>query len=308
MPKESQKNQPLSVSIIVPAYNEERNVGKVMEDLLAYIGRHPETTWEVLVVDDCSTDNTAAVLEKNEHITLLRHVQNRGYGASLKTGIRAAKGEFVLMFDSDGQHIAEEIGNFTHDCRPYDLTAGMRLQNTSPPERVVGKWLLNKLVGLILRVPLADSNCGMRLFRRSAIMPYLTLCSNRFSFSLSSTMAMMSESHFVRFIPIETRRRADHLSEVRLMTGVRALLMAIRIGLVFHPLRILMPIAGVVAFVWGVSFAMDVFQENISKSTLLLSIVLSHIIFIAFLADQVSHVRRELKQTLADKSLNDGRS
>lgn len=287
--------RPHSVSIIVPAYNEERSIGPVCDGLVAFVATMPAIDWEIIVVNDCSTDSTGSAARQVSGVRVIDHPQNRGYGASLKTGIAAAKGQYVLTFDADGQHLASEIPLLLDGAAEYDMTVGARPPSSSPLIRRPGKVLLTALTQLMVGSDIPDVNSGMRLIRRATILPYMTLCSNRFSFSLSSTMALMSESHFVRFLPIETRARMDHVSQVRMSAGLRALLMVFRISMVFHPLRIFIPLTIMLGTSWLASMVYDLTTDNISDLSLLLLTLASNSLIVGFLADQISHVRRELK-------------
>jgi glycosyltransferase involved in cell wall biosynthesis len=285
---------PKSVSIIIPAYNEQATIVKVLEEIKAYTAARREIEWEIIVVNDASKDETSRLAGEVAGIHLINHPLNRGYGASLKTGIRAAQGEYVLTMDADGQHVAEEIDNMLPQAQDYDMTIGKRDFSSSPALRRPGKVVLNLLARYLLRETIPDVNSGLRLMRRSAILPYLSLCSDRFSFSLSSTMALVSEGYFVRFVPIATRNRQGNQSQVKLSSGLAAMLMIIRSTVIFHPLRIFLPISLFFGAIFLVSFVMDLFQNNVSKSSLALLVLTANLLLAGFLSDQIARVRRSL--------------
>ncbi len=287
-------NDPASISIVIPAFNEQDTISSVLEEIHAFTAKREEIEWEIIVVDDASSDRTGEQVAGWENVRLLRHPLNRGYGASLKTGIRQARGEFILTMDADGQHVAEEIDRLLPAAREYDMTVGARDASTSPAARRPGKRLINVMARYFLNEAIPDVNSGLRLIRRTTLLPYLALCSDRFSFSLSSTMAFVSEGHFVRFINIETRARQGNTSHVRLTTGMAAVLMIIRSTLIFHPLRIFIPFSLVTGTVFLVSFIIDLFQNNISKATISLLVLTANLLLAGFLSDQIARVRRSL--------------
>jgi glycosyltransferase involved in cell wall biosynthesis len=289
-------NAPKSVSIVIPAFNEQGTIDAVLSEISDYIAKRPEIAWEVIVVNDASSDSTAQHVVKWENVRLIQHPLNRGYGASLKAGIRAAKGDFVLTMDADGQHMAEEIDRMLPEAQDYDMTVGARDISTSPALRRPGKRLLNFLARYLLNEVIPDVNSGLRLMRRSTILPYLALCSDRFSFSLSSTMALVSEGHFVRFVPIASRSRQGNKSFVKLSSGIAAVLMIIRSSLIFHPLRVFLPFSAFFGAIFAVSFFLDLLQNNVSKSTLALLVLTANLLLAGFLADQIARVRRSLSQ------------
>ncbi len=286
---------PDSVSIIIPAYNEEAAIGGVIEELQEFISGHPEITWEIIVVDDGSTDRTVSEVQKFEAVTLLKHPVNRGYGASLKTGIRAASGSYVLLMDADGQHISSEIPKLLEGSRDFDMVIGERPAGASPMSRRPGKFVLALLVRLLIGGKIPDINSGQRLIHRKTILKYIHVCSNKFSFSTSSTMALMSEGHFVRFVKVDVRARMTGVSQVGVSTALRMMLMIFRIVMVFHPLRIFLPIGSVFFILGMASMVNDIRFDNISDLSLMLVLLTSVTLLLGLVSDQIAHVRRELK-------------
>jgi glycosyltransferase involved in cell wall biosynthesis len=290
------KDQPSSISVVIPLYNESKSIVGVLGDLAAFIDSRPDIAWEVIVVDDGSTDGSgaaaAAALPKQGR--LISHPENRGYGAALKSGIRAASSEFVLTMDADGQHVAGEIAKLLPGATAFDMTIGERAASATPLFRRPGKAVINALVRLLVWESIADTNSGFRLIKRRVIYPYLHLCSNRFSFSLSSTMAFKSEGHFIRHVPVDVRPRGNSGSNVTVWSGLSVLLLVVRVMMVFHPLRIFGPFIAVFFITTAIVFVWDVTDMNITDATLALLTITLVTAATGFIADQIAHLRREL--------------
>ena len=154
-----------NLTVVIPAYNEEHGLTKVLPELIENL----ENGWEVIVVDDGSTDKTAEIVKGYEKIRLVKHPYNKGYGAALKTGIKAAKNEAILLMDSDGQHSIKDfhriIKKFGED--DYHLVIGARSSKAYQVKtRVPGKFLLTKTAEYLAGQKIKDLNSGLRMFKK----------------------------------------------------------------------------------------------------------------------------------------------
>ena len=289
------KDFPDSISIIIPVYNEGGSIAEVLEEVLKFISEYKEISWELIVVDDGSTDNTASILRQFESIKFLQHPYNCGYGASLKTGIRSAKGSYVLSMDADGQHIADEISKIIDGSKKYDMVVGERSSASSPLRRRPGKYLLKIIARSMIWENIPDINSGQRLIKRETILKYMHVCSNKFSFSTSTSIALISEGHFVKFVKVDTRRRRSGYSQVKAVTAFRMLLQIFRVIMVFHPLRFFLPISSLFCLLSISSLINDIITENVSDLTLMLVLLTSVTMLLGLISDQIAHVRRELQ-------------
>jgi len=227
-----------SLSVIIPAYNEVAAIGDVLRDVRAVV---PEA--EVLVVDDASTDSTGQVAAE-AGARVIRHRANRGYGGSLKTGVRAAKGDVVVILDADGQHRAEYIPALIDMLRDHDLAVGERTNALRVAgARLPGKILLGWAVNLIAGTRIADINCGFRAARREELAHILPLLPDGFSFSTTSTLAYMKLGRSVGFLPVETRRRVGVSTVNPLRDGYRTIMLIVRLMALFDPLQVFLPVA-----------------------------------------------------------------
>jgi glycosyltransferase involved in cell wall biosynthesis len=192
----------MDLSIIIPAYNEAGGIGVVLQDVRMAV---PDA--ELLVVDDCSTDGTGDIAAA-AGARVIRHLANRGYGGSLKTGIRAARGEVVVLMDADGQHDARYIPAMVDQLADHDLVVGertnaMRAAGVRLPGKIVLGWTVNLIAGTRIK----DINCGFRSARRKELAGILPLLPDSFSFSTTSTLAYLKLGRSVGFMPMQTRRR-----------------------------------------------------------------------------------------------------
>ena len=282
------------LTIIIPAYNEQESIQDTLKSLLPLC---EAMGWQIIVVNDGSRDETATQVEAllpHARITLINHKVNRGYGASLKTGVRAAGSEFVATMDSDGQHRVQDMENLAQYREAYDLVIGRRDKILhSPLWRMPGKWLLQAMAIFLMRRTIPDLNSGMRIFRREVLLKYLHLFPDGFSFSTTSTMLFINRGYAVEFVPITVRERIGK-SSVKLSTGFDTLLLIIRLAMLLDPLRLFFPISLVlilVGLVWTVPFL--IMGEGYSVGALLLIMNGILIFIVALLSDQIAALRKE---------------
>ena len=240
----------MDLTVIIPAYNESGGIGDVLRDVRAVV---PEA--ELLVVDDCSTDGTDEIAAQ-AGARVIRHRANRGYGGSLKSGVRAAHGEVVVLVDADGQHDARYIPALVDLLQDYDLAVGertnaLRVAGARLPGKVILGWAVNLIAGTRIK----DINCGYRAARREELAGILPLLPDGFSFSTTSTLAYLKLARSVGYLPMETRRRVGVSTVHPLRDGYRTMMLIVRLMALFDPLQVFLPIAlGLVAvgLVYGV--------------------------------------------------------
>lgn len=238
-----------SLSIILPAYNEEASVGGVVSGL---VEKFPEA--EVLVIDDCSTDKTCEVAQQSG-AKVIQHKYNMGNGASIKTGARHAKGDVLVFMDADGQHGSEDIMKLLEKLdEGYDLVIGARDSGSQASTvRQVGNTIYNKIASVMTGFPIQDLTSGFRAARSKHFMRFLYLLPNGFSYPTTSTMAFLRSGLPISFVPIRAAKR-EGSSKIRIFhDGARFLLIILKIGVLFSPMRFFLPIS-MVLFVIGLSY------------------------------------------------------
>jgi glycosyltransferase involved in cell wall biosynthesis len=284
-----------SISIVIPIYNESEIIREVLINLKSFLDRKNNIKYEIICIDDCSTDNSLEILNQIDFIKIISHKVNRGYGASLKSGINNANNEIILIMDSDGQHKVEDIPRILKPLKEgYDMSVGSRKITNTKKRRVLGKLFIHKFASYLIKSNIPDINSGFRCFYKNEAKKYLHLCSDRFSFTTSITMAYLQENKDIKYIPIEVNNRNTGESQVNYKAGLRALLKIIQIVMVFNPLRVLFPIFIFFMTISIISFGIDVLNGNLTDSTVLMSVSTVLIFIFALISDQLSTLRREL--------------
>ncbi len=284
------------LTVVIPAFNEAQTVGATLDKVLALCQGN---RWEVVVVDDASTDDTVSMVEsrlEDPNLRLFRHPYNRGYGAAIKTGITHARGCHVATMDSDGQHDAQDLLKLIPHMDSHELVVGCRpgLIN-SKLWRMPGKWLLGWLANYLTKQQIPDLNSGMRVFNTEVIRKYVHLCPNSFSFSTTSTLAFYDRGYAVKYVPISIGpRHPDSISAVTIATGFDTLLLIFRLASLFQPLRVFIPASMlflIMGGVWGLPYLL--LLRGVSVGALMLFVTGLLLFFFGLLADQVAQLRLE---------------
>ena len=280
---------PSDVSIVIPAYNEGQAIAEVVA-ALASAGR-----WrEIVVVDDGSIDDTAARAQQ-AGASVIRHPYNKGNGAAVKSGIRRASGQYVLIVDGDGQHRPEDAHRLVARLGEYDLVVGARSGGTQATHaRRFGNGALNWLASYLTGREIPDLTSGFRAARREHLREFLHLLPNGFSTPTTTTLAFIKAGYNVTFEPIDAAQRVG-TSKIQLGSdGFRFFLILLKVITIFSPLRIFVPISAA-SFAVGAAYAVWTIasQSHVTNSSVLL-IVLSVIIFlVGLISEQISSLRFE---------------
>src|SRR5436190_20587999 len=229
---------PSTISIVIPAMNEADAIGAVVSSL-----REAASWHEILVVDDGSTDETAA-RARTAGACVVRHPYNKGNGAAVKTGIRRANGEFILILDADGQHPPEDACRIAARLGEFDLVIGARSgQTQASAARRIGNGALNGLASYLTSRPIPDLTSGFRGARTGCLREFIHLLPNGFSTPTTTTLAFIKAGYNVAFEPVEARPRVG-TSKIRLASdGARFFLILLKVITLFSPLRIFLPIS-----------------------------------------------------------------
>ena len=280
---------PSSVSIVIPALNEEASIGGVVATL-----RGAAPWLEILVIDDGSTDATANRAEA-AGATVIRHPYNKGNGAAVKSGIRRAAGEYVLVLDADGQHPPEDALRIVARLGEYDLVIGARADETqATAARRAGNALLNDVASFLTGRSIPDLTSGFRGARRECLREFLHLLPNGFSTPTTTTLAFMKAGYSVAFEPIHARRRSGQ-SKIRLASdGARFFVIILKIITLFSPLRIFLPVSAA-AFVVGAGYALWTiyWQSHVANSSVLLIMFAVIVFLVGLVSEQISALRFE---------------
>ncbi len=283
------------VSIIVPAYNEAGAIEQVAKLLAENFPHCP-----IIIIDDGSSDNTGEIIDGLPGIIAIHHQQNRGYGAALKTGINRAQTEYVLMCDADGQHRIEDVRSVLNAAEGYDMVVGIRSNSSHAPiSRRPGKFILRHFADWLAGTKLPDFNSGLRIFRRKVILRYMHLASDKFSFSTTSSFAMLKTGQRIRYVPIVVQQRIGKSTVRQLRHGTDTLMLMLRLTMLYDPLKVFTHVSLWFAFLACLSFAKDIYyyeKLKLSMASLILSITAILIFLFGLVCDQVSAMRRELHE------------
>ncbi len=234
------------VSVVIPAFNEEDGIAGVLAPLLEGGFR------EVLVVDDGSSDATAARATA-AGARVVRHPYNKGNGAAVKTGIREARGEVVLLMDADGQHDPGEAPAIYGPIGSFDMVIGARASKDQSFTRALGNALFKALASWLTGRPIPDLTSGFRAARRERLLEILPLLPNGFSYPTTSCLAFLKAGLSVDFVRVRARPRVG-TSKVRVLRdGTRFLLIILKIVTLYSPLRVFFPVSAL-AFVLGAAY------------------------------------------------------
>lgn len=278
-----------NTSIIIPAFNEEKAISKVLNSILNEI---PEI--EIIVVDDGSSDNTGKIAAESD-VKVIHHDNNYGYGAALKTGIRNSQRDFVLFCDADGQHRVDDIKKLLDICDSYDMIVGMRTNKSHIPLfRRPGKFILGKFANFLAGTKIPDLNSGLRIFRREIILKYLHLMPDGFSFSTTSTFAIMKSKRLYKYVPIKVEKRIGRSTVNQLKHGSQAIMLILRLAVLFEPLKVFLFVTSIIFVLAIVSGIIDLYMmSGLGDLTAILLISTIIIFMTGLLCDQVSALRRE---------------
>lgn len=276
------------LSIIVPAYNEEEGIRTTMEQLLC-VARTLDA--EILVVDDGSTDGTAAALEGLEGVRVIRHEKNRGYGAALKTGIRHARAHRICITDADGTYPNERIPELMKWTDRYEMVVGARTGKSVaiPLVRRPAKKVLNLIANVLTGERIPDLNSGLRIFDKRAAMEFLHLFPSGFSFTTTITLAMLNADYLVKFVPIDYHAREGRSKIRPIRDTYNFLMLILRITMYFNPLKIFLPISVALFALTAAAFAVDIGKDTgISDKTVILTLAAGAVFLAGLLADSIA--------------------
>lgn len=281
------------VSIVIPAFNEEKAIGTTLAALRAALSAS-QRHYEIIVVNDGSRDRTAEEAAAHD-VHVVTHRRNRGYGASLKSGTLAARGEVVLFYDADNQFEPADIDRLVTELVDHDAVLGARTSGSHVQfSRRGGKKLLGWLANYLARTRIPDLNCGLRAIRRDVLLDYLHLLPNGFSASTTTTLVLLKEGHNVKFVPVTVKKRIGTSTVKPIKDGIDTALLIVRLTTLLDPFRVFGPVS-LVFFVAGATLGIYYLRLGRGLSVASLFLLVSSIIifFFGLLADQVASLRRE---------------
>lgn len=232
------------VSVLVPAFNEAQSVKQTIQSIREVLDKSG-ITGEIVLVDDGSSDDTAALAE-SAGAKVLRHQSNLGYGASLKTGIRNTSYDTVVITDADGTYPIDMIPELIQKMEESsaDMVVGARTgaEVAVPLIRKPFKWIVRRLAQYIVERPIPDLNSGLRVFRKDMALRYFNLYPNGFSFTSTITVASMCDNCKVEYVPINYHKRQGK-SKIVPVDFFAFVMLVLRLSVLFKPLRVFVPVS-----------------------------------------------------------------
>jgi glycosyltransferase involved in cell wall biosynthesis len=274
------------ISIVMPAYNEEAVIGTMIDQL------HLDHYYEIIVVDDGSKDQTAAVAA-HHGARVVRHPYNIGNGAAVKSGIRAAEGDIIVLMDSDGQHPPSNIPRMLASIGDYDMVVGARTaESDAQLYRTVANKVFNTYASYIVGYPIPDLTSGFRVIKAPLLKKFVYLLPNGYSYPSTITIAMFRSGFRVKYEPIVSPARIG-VSKVRpLRDGLRFLMTITRLGTMFVPLKIFIPVSLLFLSVGaGYGAYLLIFKQRFSNMAALLITIGIVIFLIGLIAEQIALLR-----------------
>ncbi len=229
------------VSIVIPCYNEEEAIGKVIDDIRAAMEADPHT-YEILVVDDRSADRTVEVA-RGKGIAVIRRPINGGSGATRKTGILEARGEIIVMLDGDGTYNAPDIPALLKEMPEFDQVNGARTseEGTLKFLRVPAKWFIRRLAIYLSGTHIPDLNTGLKAFKRDIMLKYLWVIPDGFSCVTTMTLAFLCNGYAVKWVPTLYHKRIGKSKFHPIKDTSKYFFTVIRMIMYFNPLKVFLP-------------------------------------------------------------------
>lgn len=281
-----------SLSIVVPAYNEENGLGGVLRHLSELKQEH---NFEIIVVDDGSQDQTAEVVRQFADIKLIQHPQNRGYGAALKSGIRQANSDTICITDADGTYPNDRIPSLVAHMVAQDgdmVVAARTGENVAIPLiRRPAKWFITRLASYVAGVHIPDLNSGLRIFSRETALSFFSILPDGFSFTATITLGMLTNGYKVEYLPIDYHQRIGRSKIKPIQDTLNFIQLISRMALYFRPLKVFVPLS-LVLFVAAVIWALVskfILGRLADVSVLVMIMSAIQVYTIGMLAELVNH-------------------
>ena len=292
--------QTADLTLVIPAYNEESSLRQFLPELLGFCQTNGS---QLVIVNDCSTDGTGALLDEAAanypFLHVFHHKVNQGYGGALISGLQLSRTRFSVTLDADGQHRLEDVLRLLkkQEETDADLVVGCRSTDSSGGSgfyRALGKKLIRFIAGrLVDDLPISDLNSGMKLYDTALAQRYLKLCPDGMAFSEVIALIFVQQKHLVTETPIEVAPRRSGKSTINTMTALDTLLQIINIVMVFNPMRIFLPIGGIMillGILWAIPFLIR--GSGLSSVSMMAMTAGLLLIMMGLLAEQLAQIRK----------------
>lgn len=279
-------------SLVVPCCNEQDAIAGTISELRTIL--RDVDSYELIVVNDGSVDGTASILETEQladpNLRVISHGRNRGYGAALKSGIRASRSELIVITDADGTYPNHRLPELIRLAENADMVVGARIADdvTYPLIRRIPKVFLRAYAEWITQQSIPDLNSGMRVLRRTVVERFFNVLPDGFSLTTTITLAMLINRYIVQYVPIGYSSRIGKSKIRPIRDTAKFFQLILRTGMYFAPLRVFGPILWLMFFSFVASVSYDVFiLRDLTEKTLLLMILFITSTMFALLADMI---------------------
>ncbi len=301
--KQSKTDFTPEISIIIPAYREEKSIAIVVEkvrQVMDGLNRH----YEIIVVDDGSDDETANNA-KEAGARIISHPYNIGNGAAVKTGIREAHGKTLVMLDGDSQHAPEDIPQLLEKLGTYDMVVGARTGKSETSfNRTIANSIYNLFATYVCKRKIEDLTSGFRAVKAEIARQFVSMLPNTFSYPTTITMAVVRSGYSLTYVPIKTFRRVGKSKIRPIKDGSRFFLIIIKIATLFSPMRVFLPVSTtmfLLGFCYGL-FKVFVLGGRYGPTSAMLMTVAVVIFMVGLVSEQVAQLRFDRVEPHADRT------
>lgn len=282
----------MQISIIIPAYNEEKAIVSVLKEI-EDVMNHSRLSYEIIAVNDGSTDKTMEVLKNSGlNIKVFNHTVNRGYGASLKTGICNAQHEIVVIADADGTYPYERIPELVSYMKNYDMVVGARtgVSIKVPLVRKPAKWVINRLANYLTGVKIPDLNSGLRVMKKAIVNKFARLLPDQFSYTATITLAMLTNGYQVKYVSVDYHARIGRSKIRPIRDTLNFIQLIVRTVMYFNPLKVFIPLTLALFFMSGGVFLYSYFftPKVMDITTVILFVSAVQVLAIGMVADLIN--------------------
>jgi len=290
------------VSIVIPVFNEEKGIGEVIKEILEEISK-TKINYELIIVNDGSTDSTNSILSDIKEIKLLTNLQNIGYGASLKRGILKAQYNYIIITDGDGTYPTSGITKIISNKERSDMIICSRTSNNVkiPLIRRPAKFIIKLVAQYLVGKKILDINSGLRGFDKNIAIKFFNLLSDKFSFTSSLTLCMLYNNKLIEYFEIDYLDRKGK-SKIRYLDFFTFLSLIFKLSFYFNPMKLFSPLSLFFFIIGFLKIIMDFimgyisnknlsfifFEETMSLSSFLLISLSLNFYFFGLLADSLA--------------------
>ena len=280
------------ISVVVPAYNEKEGIATVVTNIrnTLDITNRP---YEILVVDDGSGDGTAEAA-RQAGARVISHPYNIGNGAAVKTGIRNARGEVLVILDGDGQHDPADISRLLEKVGPYDMVVGARTAESETSfHRTLANGVYNRFATYVCGRKIEDLTSGFRAIKARIARSFVYLLPNTFSYPTTITLAVVRSGYSLAYVPIKSRRRTGKSKIKLLRDGSRFFFIIVKIATLFSPMKIFLPVSGSL-FLAGLGYGLyKIFAlgERYGPTSAMIMTMAVIVFMVGLVAEQVAQMR-----------------